>query len=147
MKEDFNIHGSMTAVLTKPDGTVIVRRKDNLILSAGFDFIANAMCATTSRPNVMNVIGVGTGTTAAAASQTALVNQLLAQTATYAHTASTKTFTLTTTFAAGKATGAITEAAVMNATSSGTLLDRVVFSVINKGASDTLKVTFTFTMS
>jgi hypothetical protein len=76
-----------------------------------------------------------------------LVTELTRQAATYAHTAGTKVFTLTATFAAGIATGAITEAGVLNAPSAGTMLDRVVFAVINKGADDTLTATFQFTLS
>lgn len=120
--------------------------KDNLIVNGGFDFICNAIGAV-SQPGEMSYIAVGTGSTAAAATQTALITQLAISAATYAHTAGTKVLTLTTTFAAGTATGAITEAGVFNAASAGTMLDRVVFSVINKGADDTLTATFQFTLS
>ena len=34
-----------------------------------------------------------------------------------------------------------------NASSAGTMLDRVTFAVINKGSDDSLTQTFTFTMS
>ena len=44
-------------------------------------------------------------------------------------------------------TGAITEAGILNAASAGTLLCRTVFSVINKGASDSMTVTWTITIS
>ena len=50
-------------------------------------------------------------------------------------------------FGAGTGTGAITEAGLLNASSSGTLLCRTVFSVINKGANDTLGITWTVTIS
>lgn len=146
MLDSLKIHGAMTAQLFKPDGTVITTHKDNLIVSGGFDFIADAIGKGTSRPGVMNTIAVGKGTTAASASQKALVTQVAAKAATYAHTAGTKTFTFSVTFNAGEATDALTEAGVFNA-NGGTMLDRVVFSVINKGASDKLTVTFTFTMS
>jgi hypothetical protein len=95
----------------------------------------------------MGWIAVGTGTTAFAAAQTALVTELNRQSATYAHTNLTKVFSFSASYAAGVATGAITEAGVFNASSAGTMLDRVVFSVINKGADDSLTQTFTFTMS
>ena len=51
------------------------------------------------------------------------------------------------TFPAGTGTGAITEAGILNASSSGTLLCRTVFSVINKGAADTLGITWTVTVN
>jgi len=51
------------------------------------------------------------------------------------------------TFGAGTGTAALTEAAILNASSSGTMLCRTVFSVINKGASDSMTVTWTVTAS
>jgi hypothetical protein len=41
----------------------------------------------------------------------------------------------------------LTEAGVFNAASGGTMFDRVVFPVVNKGADDSLTAVFTFTMS
>jgi len=49
--------------------------------------------------------------------------------------------------AIGTGSGAITEAGVLNAASSGTLLCRTVFSVVNKGASDSMTITWTITIS
>lgn len=144
--ESLKLHGAMTAVLTKADGSVEVRQKNNMIVNVGFDFIADAIGKAEGRPNVMNTIAVGTGTTAVAATQSQLVSQLAQKAATYAHTAQTKVFTFVTTFNPGEATGAITEAGVFNG-DKGIMLDRVTFSVINKGNDDTLKVTFTFTLS
>lgn len=144
--DSLKIDGAIRAELYKADGTVSVTEKHNLIVNVGYDFIANAIGLASSRPGVMNTICVGTGTTAVAATHTALVKQLAYKAASYAHSASTKVFTFTTTFNAGEATGAITEAGVFNG-NGGIMFDRVVFAVINKGAADILKITFTFTMS
>lgn len=143
----FNMHGAMTATLLKANGETEVFHKDNIIVSAGFDFIADSIGKASSRPAAMGYIAIGTGTTAAAVAQTALVTEAARAAATYAHTTGTKVLTFTTTFAAGAGTGAITEAGVFNAATGGTMLDRVVFGVINKAAADTLQITFTFTMS
>ena len=113
MNEALRMHGAMTAHLFKADGTVQTTHKDNMIVNVGFDFIANAIGATTSRPNIMRYIAVGTGTTAVQATQTALATQLAIKDATYAHLTSTKTFTFTVTYNPGEATGAITEAGVL----------------------------------
>jgi len=145
--ESFKIKGSMTMTKISPNGDVETRRKDNLILNVGFDFIANALCATTNRPSVMGYTALGTGTTAVDAAQTALVTELARKPATYAHTAGTKVFTLSTTFQAGEATGAITEAGICNASSDGIFLDRLTFAVMNKGADDIITTTFQFTLS
>ena len=147
IQEAMKLHGAVTLMLQKPDGEVQTTHKENIIVNVGFDFIADAIGKATSRPGVMGFIAVGTGSTAAAASQSALVTELDRNAATYAHTVGTKTFTFTALFSAGDATGAITEAGVFNAASAGIMLDRVVFPVVNKGADDSLTAVFTFTMS
>ena len=58
-----------------------------------------------------------------------------------------KFFSFYVTFNAGEATGAITEAGLLNASSGGTLFDRVTFPVINKGALDIYNIDFTITFS
>lgn len=145
----FGMRGTWEGVLFKGDGTIEARRKDNGISNAGFDYISHAIGnrSAAGATAAMSHIAVGTGATAFAATQTALVTELNRQAATFAHTLNTKVFTFQSAFAAGVATGAITEAGVFNAASAGTMLDRVVFSVINKGADDSLTQTFTFTMS
>ncbi len=146
-KENTKIKGSLILTLKHKDGSVEVRRKDNLILNVGFDFIANAIGNANSRPAVIGYTAVGTGTTAVAASQTSLVTELARKAATYSHATGTKVFSFTTHFAAGEATGAITEAGVCNASSGGIFLDRVTFAVINKAADDELTTNFQFTLS
>lgn len=147
IQETMKLHGAITLLLNKANGNVETVHKDNIIVDVGFDFIADAIGKAASRPGVMGFIALGTGTTAAAAGQTALVTELDRNAATYAHTTGTKTFSFTANFPAGDATGAITEAGVFNAASAGIMLDRVVFPVVNKGADDSLTAVFTFTMS
>ena len=55
--------------------------------------------------------------------------------------------TYVATFGAGTGTGAVTEAGILNASSSGTLLCRTEFNVVNKGSSDSMTVTWTVTVS
>lgn len=147
IEEGMKIKGAITLLLTKASGEVEVVHKDNIIVGGGFDFVADAIGNASTRPGVMGWIAVGTGSSAAASTQTALVTELKRNAATYAHTAGTKVFTFTASFLAGDATGAITEAGVFNASSSGTMFDRVVFPVVNKGSDDSLTAVFTFTMS
>lgn len=147
MQDMLKLKGSFTGILKKPDGSIQVTRKDNLILNVGFDFIADAVGSTANRPNVMSHTAVGTGTTPVVATQTALVTELARKAATYSHVIGTKVFTFTTKFVAGEATGAITEAGICNATTSGIFLDRVTFAVINKGADDEYTSNFQFTLS
>ena len=142
MRIDGVLHGE----LIHADGTVEKVFRHNMIVDGGFDFICDAM-GNATQPGAMGYIGVGTGTTPANASQTALGDELSRNAATYSHTTGTKVFTLSADFNEGDATGAITEAAVFNAAANGTMLDRVVFDVINKGANDKFKATFEFTLS
>ena len=147
IEEGMNIKGAITLLLARASGEVEVVHKENIIVNGGFDFVADAIGNASSRPGVMGWIALGTGTTAAAATQTALITEIKRNAATYAHTTGTKVFTFTASYPAGDATGAITEAGVFNAASAGSMFDRVVFPVVNKGADDSLTAVFTFTMS
>ncbi len=145
--ETMQLQGAMTLIVRRASGDIETVHKDNIIVNVGFDFIADAIGKSASRPSVMGFIALGTGTTAAAASQSALVSELDRNAATDAHTVGTKAFSFTAEFPPGDGTGAITEAGVFNAASGGIMLDRVVFPVVNKGADDSLTAVFTFTMS
>lgn len=146
LNDGLHFKGEMLAHLRKQDGTTTTYKK-NLIVNVGFDFIADAIGEPSTRPNVMSHIAVGTGTAAADPLDTQLQTEIDRNTTIYDHSVGSKVFTFTSTFAAGEATGAITEAGVVNAAASGIFLDRVVFPVINKGVDDALDVIFTFTMS
>lgn len=145
----FGLRGVGESILRRANGSILVKRKDNGISDAGFSFIAHSIGnrAATGATAAMGWIEVGTGSTAFAASQTALETALNRQSATFAHTVGTKVFSFSASYPTGVATGAITEAGVFNGASAGTMLDRVVFAVINKGSDDSLTQTFTFTMS
>ena len=140
------LRGTGTTILRKSGGGLLVVAADNLIVNAGYDFISDSIGNSGSRPAVMSRIAIGTGSTAAAMSQTALVTEVARQTATFSKPTITQ-FRFEATFAAGVGTGAIVEAGVLNAASAGILLDRVVFSVVNKAAADSLLQRFTFTMA
>ena len=92
-------------------------------------------------------MALGSGTTAVAAGQTDLVSILGAREALDSSTASTNTVVYVSSFEAGDATGAVTEAGIFNASTSGTMLCRTVFPVVNKAADDTMSVTWTVTLT
>lgn len=122
----------------------VVQEVDNLVVTAGKGFVASRMAGTSA--NVMSHMAIGTGSTAAGASDTALGSEA-ARTALTSTNVSGAVVTYVDTFAAGTGTGAITEAAILNASSGGTMLCRTVFSVVNKGASDSMTITWTVTAS
>lgn len=138
--------GELKITVTNPEGNVTQETViPNLVVTAGKNWIAGRMYDT-GEPNQMSHMAIGTGTTAAAAGDTALGTQagIVSLTST---TVSTNTVQYVATFGAGTGTGAITEAGIFNASSSGTMLCRTVFSVINKGAADTLGITWTITVN
>ncbi len=122
----------------------VVQEVPNLVVTAGKGYVASRMKGTSA--SVMSHMGIGTGTTAAAASDTALGNQL-ARTSLTSSTVSGADVVYVETFPAGTGTGAITEAGIFNASSGGTMLCRTVFDVVNKGASDAMTITWTVTVS
>ena len=125
----------------------IVREVDNLVVTAGKEWVAARMKNTST---VMTHMGVGTSSTAAALTDTALVaehsdgRQTLT---TSGGTVAGAVITFHRTFAAGNQTGAITEAGIFTASTSGTMLARTVFGVVNKGALDTMTISWAVTIS
>jgi len=116
----------------------------NLVVTSGLSFIASRMKDTTSA--AMSHMAIGTGAVAAAAGNTALgsesVRVILTST-----TVTANAIAYVASFGPGVGTGAITEAGILNAVSVGTLLCRTVFDVVNKGANDTMQITWTVTLS
>jgi len=134
----------LTGKLTIALNDEIVQEVPNLVVTAGKEYVASRMKDTSA--SAMSHMAIGTGSTAAAASQTALGSES-ARTGLTSTTVSGADIVYVDTFAAGTGTGAITEAGIFNASSGGTMLCRTVFSVVNKGASDAMTITWTVTVS
>lgn len=138
--------GQLNILLTGSDGKVKVNETvKNLVVDAGKGWIAARMTEA-SIPDEMSHMAVGTDNTAAAGGQTTLVAED-ARVALSTTTISTNTVEYVATFGAGTGTAALVEAGILNAGSGGTLLCRTVFSVVNKGADDTLTITWTITIN
>jgi len=146
LNENLKLRGDVALVLKDKNGNVKEKREiNNLIVSAGLTFICSRMAGASA--NVMSHMALGSGTTAAAAGQTDLVSILGSREALDSSTASSNTITYVSSFEAGEGTGAVTEAGIFNAASSGDMLCRTVFSVVNKEADDTMSVTWTITLT
>jgi hypothetical protein len=145
MKDKVGITGRIRLVLRDKNGKIKEdRESENLITTVGLGHISLRMDAETQ--GAMSHCGVGTGTTAASASDTDLQTAVVR----VAHDSSVPsgaTQVYITTFAAGVGTGALTEAGIFNASSSAQMLCHTIFSVINKGSSDSLVITWTITLS
>jgi len=147
MLETIKLRGDVHFKLVGPDGRTKLEREDhNLVVTAGLGLITSRLIDASAA--VVGWMEVGTSSTAAAASQTALIAAVgSSRTALTGSTQVTTTLTndtnqYVTTFVAGTGTGALVEAGLFNASSTGTMLARTVFSVINKGALDSLTVTW-----
>lgn len=143
--EEIKITGSLNIILVDETGIVKDERDiKNVVVTTGKGYIASRMKDATA--TAMSHMAIGTGTTAAVVGDTALVTEANRQALT-STAVSGGQVTYSATFGNGQGTGALTEAAILNASSGGTMLCRTVFSVINKGANDTLAITWTVTVS
>jgi hypothetical protein len=148
VQETIKATGKLTIVLHDEHGVVKEEHThDNLVVTTGLAHIASRMAGTAQ--GVMSHMEVGTGSTAAAVGQTTLVTGGLTggRQALASYTAAGASVTSSATFSAGQGTGALREAGLFNASSAGTMLCRTVFAVVNKGASDTMSITWTITLS
>ncbi len=149
LKDNVSSKGTLKLELVDQFGNVKVQAEHNLVVSAGLAFIASRMKDATA--TAMSHMAIGSGTTAAAAGNTALQTELgrvaLASTTIVTTTVTNDSIQYVATFPAGTGTGAVTEAGLLNAGTGGTLLARTVFAVINKGALDTLTITWKVTIS
>lgn len=140
ISDDLKLTGNLTIAVNDE----IVQETKNLVVTAGKNFVASRMKDTSKA--AMTHMAVGTGTTAAAAANTTLVSET-DRNALTSTTVTNNEIAYVATWAAGDATAALTEAGIFNASSGGDMLCRTVFSVVNKGASDSMTITWTVTVS
>lgn len=122
---------------------------DNLVVTTGRNHVADQMSDAVEA--AMSHMAVGTGTNAVLASDTALQTELSRKALTNKTQGTgdpgARQVTYIADWPAGEGTGAITEAGIFNSSSAGTMLSRAVFPVKNKGASDSLTMTWIITFS
>lgn len=138
--------GELTVTVFDRAGNVKSAMKvPNLVVTAGKNYIASRMVGPSA--TVMNAMAIGTGTGTPLAGDTGLGTEA-GRVALTAFTATNNTVTATATFPAGTGTGAITEAGILNNTSTGgTMLCRTTFPVVNKAAGDSIAITWVVTVS
>jgi len=146
INDTLKLRGDVSIKLYDKNGKIKDQREiTNLVVNSGLAFICSRMAGTS--PAVMTHMGVGSGTTSAAAGQTALVSQLGSREALDSTNASANTIVFVCSLEAGDGTGAVSESGIFNAASSGTMLARVTFPVVNKQADDTMSITHTITLT
>jgi len=136
--------GKLRVALYGPDGTLKEERLvTNVVVTDGLGLIASRLAGAGT---AMSHMAIGTDNTAAVAADSALTTEN-ARVALTSSTATGAAVQYIGDFPAGTGTGAVVEAGILNAASGGTLLCRTVFAVVNKGAADTLKITWTVTVA
>ena len=140
LHDNFKMVGHLSIAINND----VVQEVPNLVVTDGKEFVASRMKDTTI--DAMSHMAIGTGSVAAAVADSALGSESDRQALTSTSVTGTA-ITYTATFSAGEGTGAITEAALLNASTNGQLLCRTVFAVVNKGSQDSMTITWTVTVS
>lgn len=144
-KETLKPTGKLQIVLKDAQGNVKEQRTENLVVTAGKGHIADQLKSSPAQA-AMSHMAIGTGTSSPLPGDTALGTEINRQALT-SRTASGAVVSYVGNWAAGTGTNsAITEAGIFNASSAGTMLARATFTAINKGAGDTLQITWTCTV-
>jgi hypothetical protein len=124
-----------------------LRELDNVFTDAGDAHVADQMQSTPAEA-AMSHMAVGTVTTTLTAGDTTLGGETDRNALTsfvQGTGANDNKVVYIGDWAAADATAALTEAGIFNSSTGGTMLCAQTFSVINKGAADTLQITWTVT--
>lgn len=142
--EGIKAKGDVKIDLVRADGSVETTEIHNLVVNTGLNFIVSRMKDATA--TAMSHMAIGSGSTAAAPGDTTLGGEL-GRVALTSTTVTSNTIQYVASFGAGVGTGAVTEAGILNASTSGTMLCRTVFGLVTKGAGDSMTITWTVTIS
>jgi hypothetical protein len=134
---------NMTARLFDAEGNLKIERAvKNTVTAAGLAGIMDQLVAAPGLGKATHM-GVGTGSPGASA----LGTEIGTRDALDSKSRSGAVVTHVCTFAPGNATGALTEAGLFDASTTGNMWLSASFSAINKAAGDTLQITWTLTGS
>jgi len=145
MLEVSGLKGEFEVFLYDKEGKLKAYRKvKNMTVNSGFAAVCDMMGQGGVEP--FKYCAIGDGTNAPTTSDTALASELARTLGSYNRSSDT-IWTNEATFEAGIGTGTITESGLFNASTSGTMLCRQTFGAITKSDSDTLVVTWRYTLS
>jgi hypothetical protein len=143
--ESVSLKGNLEVILLDQNGNQKDYRKiENLVVAVGKEIIAARLVGNTIA--VPSHMAVGTDATAAATGQTALGGEL-GRVALDSTARASNVLTYVATFPPGTGTGALAEAAILNAASTGNMLCRTTFSVVNKAVGDSIVITWNVTVA
>ncbi len=141
-----SVKGFVTAVVTHEDGRTETIGQSNVVTNVGRNQFASIIAQDTS--TFPSHIGIGTGTTAAAVSDTALETEV-DRNALVSDSATSGVITYRAFFGKDEANGnTISEVGLFDAASSGNLFCRsVLSSTVAKTASISISLTWTITLA
>jgi hypothetical protein len=143
--ESVNLKGNLEVILLDQNGIQKDYRKiENVVVAVGKQIIAARLVGNTIA--IPSHMAVGTDSTAAATGQTALGGEL-GRVVLDSTTRVSNVLTYVATFPAGTGTGALAEAAILNADTTGNMLCRTTFSVVNKAIGDSIVITWNVTVA
>lgn len=146
--EDMDISINVDIDLYGPDGQLKQHEEvHNLTPTVGKEKYAERAIMASPSTEGPKYISVGTTNTAPANGDTALAAQDGSRKEATTRSVSGAVGTVAVEFTAGEHTAALVEAGLHSASTTGTLYARAVFSTVNKGAEDTLVVTWKVTFS
>ena len=114
INDDLKLKGKLAIAINGE----VVQEVDNLVVTAGKGYVASRIKDASA--TAMSHMEIGSGSTAAAASDTAL-GSALGRVSLTSTNVSSAVVTYVATFGAGTGTGAVTEAGLFNASSGGTM--------------------------
>lgn len=139
-RNGFVVRGSALLELRDGNGELKdCRAASNLVVDTGKAAVIDRLQGTSV--GVHDYQGIGTGTNAAAAGDTTLQTEIGTRIQGALSQPVATTDRLVSIFPAANGTGALTETGRFTAISAGNLFARLVFSVVNKAAADSLTIT------
>ena len=145
LQENMKVTGELSIVVRDFEGKIKqTLHVPNLVVTNGKNYIASRMVGAAT--TVMTHMAIGTGTATPIAGDSVLGTEA-GRVALSSFTSASNAVTGTATFPAGTGTGAITEAGILNASTSGALLCRTTFPVVNKASGDSIAITWVITVS
>lgn len=146
LKDNNGLKGHIDIVLYDENGNIKDERHiHNLVVTAGKTYLAAWLAAASQAGEFMTWIGLGEGGGGPAIGDVDLVSPLATRVDGTLSSVG-NVWQNQATFGAGVNTGALTEAGLFSASSSGTMFARQVFPVVNKQAADSITITWSLTL-
>ncbi len=141
MKDKMDVKGKVKIQLIRNGKVISEQTADNIIVTTGKALIATLISGSGT---TFTHMGIGSSNTTEVVGDSGLVSEL-GRVILTSKTPTANVLSYIGDFPAGTGTGTIQEAGLFNASTSGTMLNRVTFSSVNKTASDALKITWDVT--